>query len=56
VPELAGLPLAQRFAPWTDPSMLARRAPAYPRKPIVDLAAGRDAALAAYRKVSGGED
>ncbi len=56
VPELAGLPLAQRFAPWTDPSMLARRAPGYPRRPIVDLAAGRDAALAAYRKVSAGED
>ena len=49
VPELAGLPLRLRFAPWTDPAAAARLAPLYPTHPIVDLAAGREAALAAYR-------
>jgi len=48
VPELANLPLPLRFAPWTDPKTAARLAPAYPKRPIVDLAKGRDAALAAY--------
>jgi deoxyribodipyrimidine photo-lyase len=48
VPELADLPLPVRFAPWTDPDA-AKFAPGYPPRPIVDLAAGRDAALKAYR-------
>ncbi|RNF83266.1 cryptochrome/photolyase family protein [Montanilutibacter psychrotolerans] len=49
LPELAGIPLPLRFAPWTDPRTLAALAPDYPRQPLVDLAAGREAALAAYR-------
>ncbi|MBW8852558.1 MAG: deoxyribodipyrimidine photo-lyase [Xanthomonadales bacterium] len=53
VPELAGLPKAQRFAPWTEPRTLARLAPDYPRRPIVDLAEGREQALAAYRGIAG---
>ena len=53
VPELAKLPKAQRFAPWTEPGPLARLAPDYPSRPIVDLARGRDAALEAYRRISG---
>ncbi|MFC7301703.1 cryptochrome/photolyase family protein [Cognatiluteimonas weifangensis] len=44
VPELAALPAALRHEPWRDPAATAGR---YPR-PIVDLAAGRAAALAAY--------
>lgn len=49
VPELARLPVKQRFSPWVDPASAARLAPDYPTHPIVDLAVGRDAALAAYR-------
>ncbi|TYT23751.1 deoxyribodipyrimidine photo-lyase [Luteimonas viscosa] len=49
VPELADLPVPLRHAPWTDPAGARRRAPGYPARPIADLAAGRDAALAAYR-------
>ena len=48
VPELAQLPLPARFAPWTEPEGAAALAPGYPARPIVDLAKGRDAALAAY--------
>jgi deoxyribodipyrimidine photo-lyase len=48
LPELAGLPLAARFAPWEFPE-LHRQMGDYPRKPLVELGAGRDAALAAYR-------
>ena len=51
LPELSPLPLPLRFSPWTDPAMLARHAPDYPRQPIVDLARGRVAALAAYRRI-----
>lgn len=50
VPELAALPVAARFAPWTHADLARRLAPDYPRVPMVDLAAGRDAALAAYRR------
>ena len=50
VPELAALPLPLRYAPWREPATLRRLAPDYPAQPLVDLAAGRDAALAAYRK------
>jgi deoxyribodipyrimidine photo-lyase len=53
VPEMARLPKALRFAPWTEPRTLARLAPDYPRRPIVDLAQGREAALAAYRRIGG---
>jgi len=50
LPELAALPVPQRFAPWRDAPMSRRLAPGYPPQPLVDLAAGRDAALAAYRR------
>ena len=49
VPELADVPLPLRFAPWQKPDVLARAAPDYPRRPLVDLAEGREGALAAYR-------
>jgi deoxyribodipyrimidine photo-lyase len=48
VPELQALPLKARFAPWESPELLRQLAPGYPRQPIVDLAQGREAALAAY--------
>lgn len=54
VPELETLPLKARFAPWQHPHLLAEHAPDYPRVPLVDLAAGRDAALAAYRRTGAG--
>ncbi len=53
VPELAGLPAPLRFAPWRDPERLRQLAPDYPPQPLVDLAAGRDAALTAYRQLRG---
>jgi len=43
-----------RFAPWQHPLLLAAHAPGYPRTPLVDLAVGRDAALAAYRQSGAG--
>lgn len=55
VPELARLPKALRFAPWTEPNTRARLAPDYPARPIVDLAKGREDALAAYRS-TGADD
>jgi len=51
VPELAQLPVPVRFAPWTQPQLAATYAAGYPSKPIVDLAKGRDDALAAYRAI-----
>ncbi|KRG43945.1 deoxyribodipyrimidine photolyase [Stenotrophomonas pictorum JCM 9942] len=48
VPELAKLPVKARFAPWLSPGLLAEMAPSYPAQPLVDLAEGREAALAAY--------
>lgn len=51
VPELARLPVAVRHAPWREVDMLHRTAPRYPATPIVDLAAGREAALSAYREI-----
>ncbi len=50
VPELAALPVAARFAPWLHADLAKRLAPSYPRAPMVDLAGGRDAALAAYKR------
>ena len=50
VPELAPLPVAARFAPWLHADLAKRLAPSYPHAPLVDLAQGRDAALAAYRR------
>ena len=50
LPELAALPLKARFAPWLFPAAVAALAPTYPRQPLVDLASGRDAALAAYKR------
>jgi len=44
VPELARLPVTARFAPWLHGGVAG-----YPRQPIVDLAAGRAQALAAYQ-------
>ena len=47
LPELAALPDALLAAPWEKPDVARRLAPDYPA-PIVDLAAGRAAALDAY--------
>jgi deoxyribodipyrimidine photo-lyase len=54
VPELAALPVGARFAPWLHADLARRLAPAYPAKPMVDLAAGRDAALDAYKRSAPG--
>jgi len=54
VPELAALPVPQRFAPWEHAEALAVHAPDYPSRPIVDLAQGRSEALAAYARMRGG--
>ena len=55
IPELRALPVALRFAPWTQPERAAQLAPDYPARPMVDLAHGREAALAAYRRSAPGE-
>jgi len=49
VPELAKLPGEAMFAPWEHGDVLTKHAPDYPRKPIVDLKASRNAALLAYK-------
>jgi deoxyribodipyrimidine photo-lyase len=49
LPELAGLADRDIHAPWEQPALLRQWASAYPQQPIVDLAAGRAAALQAYR-------
>ncbi|MHC9084553.1 cryptochrome/photolyase family protein [Luteimonas sp. RIT-PG2_3] len=49
VPELAGLPAPLRHAPWEQPALA--RAAGYPSTPIVDLAEGRKAALAAFETI-----
>lgn len=51
VPELAALPVEQRFAPWLYPSQLQHFAPKYPVFPIVDLDQGRRDALDAYKNL-----
>jgi deoxyribodipyrimidine photo-lyase len=48
VPELAGLPVAALSEPWAHGDLLARLAPGYPRRPIVDLKTSRAEALDAY--------
>lgn len=50
VPELAALPVVARFAPWMHAGLARRLAPSYPATPMIDLALGRDAALAAYKR------
>jgi deoxyribodipyrimidine photo-lyase len=50
VPELAAVPVPLRFAPWEKPDVMSRIAPDYPRRPLVDVAEGREGALAAYSK------
>ncbi|MCR6662256.1 MAG: DNA photolyase family protein [Luteimonas sp.] len=51
IPELAGMPASALHAPWLHQDVLRRHAPGYPRQPLVDLAEGREAALAAYRSI-----
>lgn len=51
LPELAALPMPLRLAPWQDPATAQRLAPDYPMQPLVDLGAGRDGALKAYRQL-----
>ncbi len=53
VPELARLPAKMRHAPWRFPHEAAAWAPDYPARPLVDLAQGREAALAAYARLRG---
>jgi deoxyribodipyrimidine photo-lyase len=48
VPELARLPAAALAEPWAHGDLLERLAPAYPRRPLVDLKQSRAEALAAY--------
>jgi deoxyribodipyrimidine photo-lyase len=48
VPELAKLPPAALGDPWAHGDLLARLAPDYPRRPVVDLKQSRAEALAAY--------
>jgi len=50
VPELEALPVNARLAPWEFPQLRKGRACDYPHQPIVDLAQGRQAALAAYAR------
>ena len=54
LPELSGLPDAALFAPWLHPEALRQHAPRYPRQPIVDLGASRQAALVAYQALRAG--
>ena len=54
IPELAPLPAALRLAPWTDPAAVRRVTRDYPTTPIIGLAEGRDAALAAFANMRAG--
>lgn len=51
LPELAALPVPLRHAPWRDPAALRAVSREYPDAPLVDLAAGRQAALQAYQRM-----
>lgn len=53
LPELAGLPDTALFAPWEQPDLLRRHAPAYPAAPIIDLSQSRATALDAYQGMRG---
>ncbi|WP_298575386.1 deoxyribodipyrimidine photo-lyase [uncultured Luteimonas sp.] len=53
LPELAPLPLPLRHAPWLDGARARQLAPGYLARPVVDLAAGRQQALDAYRNLRG---
>ncbi len=53
LPELARLPDNALFAPWEQAEVSRRLAPDYPRQPIVDLKASREAALSAYQRAKG---
>lgn len=54
LPELSALPMPLRHAPWRDAAALHRVAPHYPSLPLVDPAAGREAALCAYSALRAG--
>lgn len=47
VPELAKLPDPAVFAPWEHAELLKKFAPLYPSRPLIELKASREAALAA---------
>ncbi len=47
VPELVNLPAPAVFAPWEHPELLKKCAPLYPSRPLIDLKASREDALAA---------
>ncbi|TKS54053.1 deoxyribodipyrimidine photo-lyase [Luteimonas yindakuii] len=51
IPELDVLPPAHRFAPWEAPDPLLKQLRGYPHQPVVGMAEGRQAALAAYAQV-----
>jgi deoxyribodipyrimidine photo-lyase len=53
VPELARLPDTALYAPFEHAELHRRLAPQYPR-PVVELKASREAALAAYKAMRGG--
>jgi deoxyribodipyrimidine photo-lyase len=53
LPELAKLPARVRHAPWEAAQELRRCAPGYPARPLVELDAGRAAALAAWQALAG---
>ncbi len=53
VPELSQVPVPARFEPWLHQDAMQGEARRYPKTPVVDLKQGRDAALAAYKRLSG---
>ena len=53
VPELAEFPAPALFAPWEHAELLKKFAPLYPSRPLIDLKASREAALAALTASKG---
>lgn len=51
IPGLSRLPAKMRHAPWQYPREAAAFLPGYPMHPLVDLAEGRQAALAAHARL-----
>lgn len=51
IPGLSHLPAKMRHVPWQFPREAAACLPDYPMQPLVDLAKGREAALAAYARL-----